>query len=311
MHYDPTPSFHTINHSPHSHSDTRFINMTTPWVKSGGDNFCANNATAPLNCFNPSQCTYNYNQPNGNFSCPCALSQAVELTAAFKKQVAVPAGRKVVLAVAVTSTAPSLPTGTPALAVTLPAGGAVVYKTARASPLLKPKTKPTQTGSVLTWTPAPVPVGQKTAKRNTRTYRYIMRVSKTAAAGTYIFPVAFQILDANGLILEQVFAEATVRFSVWQKQGIISASHIFLFGCSFVSLSYIHSSPSSARLKRAKGQKSIGLPRWSYGIVIRSATKHCVEFERLSWLLVLKSYEPVFFWVCVCVCVCARVCVIL
>jgi len=191
--------------------------MTTPWVRSSGDNVCANGASTPLNCFNPNGCTYNYNQPNGNFSCPCALSQAVKLTAAFKNKVAVYAGRKVVLAVAVTSTTPSLPTGTPALVVTLPAGDTVIYKTATASPLLKPKTKPTRTGRVLTWTPTPVPLGQKNAKRNTRTYRYTMTVSKATPAGPYTFPVAFQILDANGLIIEQVFAEATVRFSKWRQ----------------------------------------------------------------------------------------------
>jgi hypothetical protein len=62
-----------------------------------------------------------------------------------------------------------------------------------------------------------VPLGQKNAKRNTRTYRYTMTVSKATPAGPYTFPVAFQILDANGLIIEQVFAEATVRFSKWRQ----------------------------------------------------------------------------------------------
>lgn len=192
--------------------------MTSPWVKSGGTNTCANGASTPLDCTNPSGCTYNFNQPNGNFSCPCALGEAVSLTAAFNHQgIAttktryVYPGRKVVLSVAVTSTAPSLPAGTPSLVLTLPAGDVVTYRTASTSPVLKPKTKPTQQGSTIKWTPAPVPVGQKTAKRNTRTYRYTLTVSKNAAAGAYVFPIAFQLLDTNGLIEEQVFAEATVR----------------------------------------------------------------------------------------------------
>ena len=143
------------------------------------------------------------------------MGSAVTLAPAFKGSAAskaryVAPGRKVVLTVAVTSTAPALPNGTPSLVLTLPADNVVAYKTAIALPALKPKTKPTQEGRIITWTPAPVPVGQKTAKRNTRSYRYTLRVSKSAATGAYIFPVAFRILDANGLIMEQIFAEATV-----------------------------------------------------------------------------------------------------
>lgn len=152
---------------------------------------------------------------NGNFSCPCALGSAITLTTAFKGVAAsktryVAPGRKVILTVTVTSTAPALPDGTPSLILTLPADNVVAYKTAAAFPVLKPKAKPTQAGHTITWTPAPVPVGQKTAKRNIRSYRYTLTVSKSAATGTYVFPVAFRLLDANGLILEQIFAEATV-----------------------------------------------------------------------------------------------------
>lgn len=241
---------HTHTHI-HKHSDTRFVNMSSPWAESGGTNTCASTGET-LNCATFTGCTYNINQPNGNFSCPCALTGTVELIPTFAHQGIstknyVYPGRKIRLEVAVTSTAASLPQGTPSLVVTLPVGDIVTYKTAIASPPLKPKTKPTQAGHALTWTPVSVPVGQKTAKRNTRTFRYILRVSKTAAAGAYVFPVAFRLLDTNGLIVEQVFGEATVRVGDGShKLGGEASIELTVLTYSFFT-HVIHSSTSDAR----------------------------------------------------------------